>query len=385
MKEIKKCSISGLSFRMEEEAWVLLNDYIESLKANYRDTPDGGEITADIEARIAELILSTQDSDRVVERPLVANIIAQLGSAEDILEESTPDSDERRTPHGEPRIPRRLYRDMDNARLGGVCSGLAKYFGVEAVWLRLAALSPLLLIFVSVPFVRWDVGASLFWVVCICYLVMWFAVPAARTPRQKLEASGERITVHSIRDTSAEISRDVDKKARPVIAETVTLFGRLFILLMKIFAAAVFLALTLLALALLIALCIVIFAGPELFGRMGLPGDILLNMDGGMLLAVLGIVFLLLPALLVLYVLACLLLGSKPNRAALLVMFLLWIATIVALPVITVKSGARAGIDYSYHDDDRMDEHERMMDSIERVAEHYLLSETDFPTGPDAE
>ena len=39
---------------------------IDSLKKTYKDTPDGAEIVADIEARIAELILTTQDNTRVV-------------------------------------------------------------------------------------------------------------------------------------------------------------------------------------------------------------------------------------------------------------------------------------------------------------------------------
>lgn len=55
----------------------------------YKDTPDGAEIVADIEARIAELILTTQDNTRVVEKPLILNIIHQMGSVEDISEESS--------------------------------------------------------------------------------------------------------------------------------------------------------------------------------------------------------------------------------------------------------------------------------------------------------
>ena len=55
----------------------------------YNENPDGEEIIADIEARIAELILSTQDNGRTVALPLVKNIIAQLGSAAEIEEESS--------------------------------------------------------------------------------------------------------------------------------------------------------------------------------------------------------------------------------------------------------------------------------------------------------
>ena len=79
MNEIKKCSIGGISFTLEQNAYDALCTYIDSLKAAYKDDPDGEEILADIEARIAELILNTQPADAVIARPLVDNIIKQLG------------------------------------------------------------------------------------------------------------------------------------------------------------------------------------------------------------------------------------------------------------------------------------------------------------------
>ncbi|MBQ1204636.1 MAG: hypothetical protein IIX66_01940, partial [Alistipes sp.] len=74
MNEVKKCSLSGIAFSMDIEAYNELNNYLTALKKNYKDSPDGAEIVADIEARVVELILSTQDNTRVVELPLVKNI-----------------------------------------------------------------------------------------------------------------------------------------------------------------------------------------------------------------------------------------------------------------------------------------------------------------------
>ncbi|UKI17745.1 MAG: hypothetical protein L6V80_06295 [Bacteroidales bacterium] len=54
MNEIKKCSIAGVSFTLEYDAYDALNAYIESLNDTYKDDPAGEEIIADIEARIAE-------------------------------------------------------------------------------------------------------------------------------------------------------------------------------------------------------------------------------------------------------------------------------------------------------------------------------------------
>ena len=111
MKEVKKCSISGVAFTMDADAYEALETYLESLKTTYKDTADGAEIVADIEARIAELILSAQDNTRIVEKPLILNIIRQMGSAEDISRESV----DRDLHCDTPRIPRRLYRDTENA------------------------------------------------------------------------------------------------------------------------------------------------------------------------------------------------------------------------------------------------------------------------------
>ena len=125
MNEIKKCSLSGVGFTFEKVAYNRLNDYLNSLKEAYKNSADCDEILADIEARIAELILSAQsDAQNVVCLPLIENIISQLGSPEDISGEETAPKAE-----SQARIPRRLYRDMENSKLGGVCAGLAKYFG----------------------------------------------------------------------------------------------------------------------------------------------------------------------------------------------------------------------------------------------------------------
>ncbi|MDE5690993.1 MAG: PspC domain-containing protein, partial [Alistipes sp.] len=128
MNEVRKCSLSGVAFTMDADAFALLAEYIETLKKSYEDSADGDEIVADIEARIAELILSAQDNTRVVERPLVENIIRQMGSAEDIS-----DTDPAAGRRGGPRIPRRRYRDPENAKLGGVCAAIGKFFAVDPV------------------------------------------------------------------------------------------------------------------------------------------------------------------------------------------------------------------------------------------------------------
>ena len=72
MNKIKKCSISGIAFILEEVAYNRLSEYIDSLKRAYKNSPESDEIIADIEARIAELILSAQsDATQTVCLPLI--------------------------------------------------------------------------------------------------------------------------------------------------------------------------------------------------------------------------------------------------------------------------------------------------------------------------
>ncbi len=330
MKEIKKCSISGVAFTMDTDAYEALDAYLESLKNFYRETPDGAEIVADIEARIAELILSTQDNTRVVEKPLMMNIIAQMGSAEDISDQNA----DRDLQYETPRIPRRLYRDTENAKLGGVCAGIGKYFDIDPVWVRLGLFLPLLLSFFGgIPFLFWfgPLFGNLFGIFLICYFIMWFAVPAARTARQKLEMNGEKITAQSIGEvTAATSNNEPDSKAKPIVAEAVSLFGKIVLILLKIFAGILVFGLIMGACALIIGLFAVVIGGPELVHLGGLN-------DFSLWVPILGIFIVLIPVILMIYVLMCLIASRKPGGKTVLIIFLLWVLSIIGCSVTAIR------------------------------------------------
>ncbi len=56
---------------------------------------------------------------------------------------------------------KKLYRSRKNAVIGGVCAGLADYFGLDAVNVRWAA-----------------VLLALFSIGLLAYLVLWIVLPA---------------------------------------------------------------------------------------------------------------------------------------------------------------------------------------------------------------
>ena len=333
MKEVKKCSISGVAFTMDTDAYEALETYLESLKTTYKDTADGAEIVADIEARIAELILSAQDNTRIVEKPLILNIIRQMGSAEDISRESV----DRDLHCDTPRIPRRLYRDTENAKLGGVCAGIGKYFDIDPVWVRLGLFLPLLFTcFGWIPFLHWfsPMFGNLFGIFLICYFIMWFAVPAARSARQKLEMNGEKITAQSIGEVTAATATtcaEPDAKAKPIVAEVVSVFGKVVLILLKIIAGFIVFGLIMAACALIIGMFALIVGGegfftPAVFGN-----------TVSIWIASLGILATLIPIILLIYVLMCLIASRKPGGKTVLAIFLLWLASIIAVSCVAIR------------------------------------------------
>jgi phage shock protein PspC (stress-responsive transcriptional regulator) len=77
-----------------------------------------------------------------------------------------------------PRHPRRLFRIREGAKIGGVCNGVAAYFGIEVTIVRL------LFVFVALTF-----GAGV-----LAYVIMMFVIPTAETPAEKAEACGSPAT-----------------------------------------------------------------------------------------------------------------------------------------------------------------------------------------------
>ena len=171
MKKVININFQGQVIAIEETAYEILNQYIESLKRYFSREEDGDEIVNDIECRIAELfgnrlkhgISCITDED-------VESIITSIGRPQDFdtdYEESTETASERQqaAPAGgsdettQPKTEehRSLYRNANDRIIGGVCSGLAHYFRTDPVWLRI--------IFVLL-------FGFLFWV----YIVLWIVL-----------------------------------------------------------------------------------------------------------------------------------------------------------------------------------------------------------------
>ena len=326
MNEIKKCSIAGISFTLEKDAYETLQTYIKSLNDTYKNNPDGEEIIADIEARIAELILSTQPAEGIVAKPLIDNIIKQLGSAEEIDEEGAEPYAETIDQNGNPRIPRRLYRDLENKKLGGVCAGVANYFDVDSTWIRLAMFIPLVItIFGSVDIFRWiaPFSGNLFGFVIIGYAIMWFTIPAASSARQKLEMKGERVTARNIHEATQAPS--LDERERTMLAKVVMAAGSLLLIIFKV-----------IALFILIGLVV----GVSVLSFVALvtsPALLTTDFITGLALACFFMVIIL-PILVLIYLTVMLLVSRRPSGKMMLAVFILWLLSLATMTISAIKS-----------------------------------------------
>ena len=270
--------------------------------------------------------------------PLVENIIAQLGSAADISGDDTPAD-----PVTATRIARRLYRDMSNCKLGGVCAGIGKYFNIDPVLIRLAMFAPLILLPIGgISYkIHWisNLGGNLFAVMIILYLILWFVIPVAKTARQKLEMEGEAVTAKAIADHKDATD---EQRAKSNIASFVAGLGRIGVVLIKAF---VFLLLFPLV-AVVMALFAAIFACATGLGTDLLEfGNLATLADFGAGLPILAVLTVLVPVLVVLYLLIMLVINRRPKGWVLLCSLIAWVMLIIGTFAAGIKFIGSSNID----------------------------------------
>jgi len=199
MKKTFTINISGSIFHIDDDAFEKLQKYLHMLNKHFGPAIEGQEILQDIEARIAELFLEkTNNKVEVITDFMVDEVIARMGKPEDFMEAGEEES-ERTQPEAtsqeeEPKIRRRLYRDGDSRVLGGVCSGMAAYFNIDTVMMRVIFF---LLFFLIGPFNL------------LLYFILWIVVPKAKTTAQRLEMRGKEATISNIEKSIKEEMTEV--------------------------------------------------------------------------------------------------------------------------------------------------------------------------------
>jgi phage shock protein PspC (stress-responsive transcriptional regulator) len=181
MKKNISINISGIIFHIEEDGYENLRKYLDSINKYFASFEDSSEILADIESRVAEIFLSKlNEGKQIITADDVNSLIATMGSVSDFKaaeeqeftqkqrtsgSESDSSTNESTTSEGQKTYAgtRQLLRDEKRKILGGVCSGMANYFNVDPVWIRLL----------------FALTAFAYGITILVYIVMWVIVPGS--------------------------------------------------------------------------------------------------------------------------------------------------------------------------------------------------------------
>ena len=219
MKEVEKVSLGGYAFTMEQDASQLAAGYLGELEDFYSGREGGSEVIEGIEERMAELLHEKCGRDGVVSRADIERIIGILGRPE-IIEEEDATAGSATAGAGasaEPRRKRKLYRDMNDKVVAGVCSGLGAYFNVDKALFRILFV---LFTVLGMSVFTWNfhghLNLSIHLFFPILYAILWICMPAAKTARQRWEQRGEDGTVLGIQQSIENGAREVGDAIKSV-------------------------------------------------------------------------------------------------------------------------------------------------------------------------
>ncbi|PWA05922.1 PspC domain-containing protein [Flavobacterium psychrotolerans] len=196
MNKTVNINLGGMFFHIDEDAYQKLSRYFDAIKRSLSNSNGQDEIIKDIELRIAELITEKHTSDKqVINLKELDEIIAVMGQPEDYRIDSDGDESQKNNFNDTNRVHKKLYRDKEKGSIAGVCTGLGHYFGIDSVWIKI-----LFLVLASTSF-----GI-------IAYIILWIVMPEAVTTSEKLEMTGEPITISNIEKKVREEFETVSEK-----------------------------------------------------------------------------------------------------------------------------------------------------------------------------
>lgn len=265
MKKTIKINLSGIIFNIDDDAYEKLKTYLDTISHHFSNQQESKEIINDIEARIAELFQERVSSEKqVITIAIVNEVIDIMGNPEDIAD-TGEESGDKKTFHDSYTTSKRLFRDPENSVIGGVCGGLAAYFGVDPVIFRL--------LFVLFFFVG---GASI-----LVYIILWIVLPRAETAAQKLEMRGEKVNVSNLEkkireeydnvkdnvkeSVSKAKSSDTYKKTERAASDFFVVLGKIILVFVKVILIIIGTSLVIAGIGILIGLITLPFVGINLF------------------------------------------------------------------------------------------------------------------------
>lgn len=214
MKKNITINLCGRLFNIDEDAYSLLQNYLETLRSFFSHQVDGGDIVNDIEERVAELLSELNGQGvEAINIDHVKDIINRIGRPEQFTDEENGaeradsaafggngEQSENRGINGLKSFfkGKKLYRNPKDKMVAGVVSGLSSYFECDVTLLRILA-TVLILI---------TQGIGL-----VIYIVLAVIMPEAETPEQQLKMQGRPVNMSNLTD---EVVQNVDNNEEPV-------------------------------------------------------------------------------------------------------------------------------------------------------------------------
>lgn len=178
MKKTINVAIGGCSFIIDEDAYSYLDDYLERFRGAMEKNGTSEDVMEDLEARIADLLKEKLSGREVISIKMVEAVTAQIGYPDGCMDEKTNE-----TQYNNMSTAKKFFRDSEDKKIAGVCSGLSLYLGVDVVFIRIIFLVALIC------------GTAGFW----AYLIFWIVAPETRTAAEKCELRGLPPTDENLR------------------------------------------------------------------------------------------------------------------------------------------------------------------------------------------
>jgi len=348
MNKTFNSNLGGFPFSIDEDAYDYVRRYLASIRQHFSASEGCEEILYDIEVRMAELFQEHLGARQIVGMKEVDEVIAIMGKPEDFGAEPIVDTassfSRQRGGTGRMHTGKRLFRNPEDKKIGGVCSGIAAYFGIEdPLWMRL--------LFIALIFTGFGV---------FTYIILWILMPEASSTADKLAMRGEPATIENIAKAVEEEfnelgerindwSSDLGKKksdgtasigVKGFLSNLVNFVGQLaraiipvIVLLIKIFAGFISAVLVLALLGIIVGLSAAVTVAIPFIGAFT-PDDsfhTFLILASIFILVAIPIIFLILFALRIIF-------SFKPAKITFGILGIAWLISIVATSFMAASS-----------------------------------------------
>jgi phage shock protein PspC (stress-responsive transcriptional regulator) len=208
MNKVLNINLGGMPLTIDDDAYRHLENYLQSLHNHFRNSDGYEEIMSDIEARLGELLRDGMGKRTIAGMQDVKNAVSVMGTPEDFGAESIDETAEkaktssssssgRSNTEGGIKTGKHLFRDGENKMVGGVCSGLAAYFGLgDPTWVR-----------ILLAVLAFTMGTGV-----LLYFILWAVMPEAKTTADRLAMQGEPVDVNTIAKAVSDGAENFSQK-----------------------------------------------------------------------------------------------------------------------------------------------------------------------------